>query len=340
MYFSEIRKLNVGQIKTWVVLAIAALAFSNQGVAQQFMFQADGGDKDALAKQFTEQLAAQSAAASLRLSSRIADINRACDLSESQLKKLEIAAKGAVKASMKEAKSKMVEQAKMMGVDFDPDADDQDADDQEADDQEAEEAEEGAPAVMAANVIRRVVINGRPANPNNSAEDQKLWKSSVKKVLNDEQAKQWEKWLEDREAYQTQIAVGSFVAQADRRLLLSGEQRERLAAHLGQKHGELFRKRAARQGGQFAALPVFIGNRMNNAADNEDNDEVDPVVEKILGKNQLKLWMKEFAPKLIDNGGAVRVGGAFNFNVNGAALNIVERVEVQEADEEDADDDQ
>ncbi len=334
MYVSKFRRPCFSRVAAWTLFAATTLFLAAESPAQQFMIQGGGNDKDAIAKQFKEQLASKKVAAANRLACRIADISRACNLSEMQIKKLEIAAKGAVKATMRKAQAGLVQQAKMMGVEFDPDEDT----DEEAV-EEAEDENDGNAPNMAANVMRAVIIDGAGSNRGQPAEKQKIWTSSVKKVLSDEQSIQWKQWQADRKAYQMEMAVGSFVAKADRRLLLSGEQREKLAAHLSEKHGELLRKRASRrESGQMAGMPIFVVNAMNNGGnDNEaEDDEVDTRIGEILSEAQLELWKKEFAPKLTSNpGGNMMGGGAFNvgpinLNVNGAAIGINGAVDVFE----------
>lgn len=321
MNVSSYCKLSIGRASAWLLFAATALLMTAESTGQQFMFQANGNDKDAMRKQFTDQLASKKSEAANRLACRISDIGRACDLTSTQTKKLEIAAKGAVNATMKDAKAAMAKQAKMMGIEFDPDEDNE-----EETAPENEDEDDGN--INAANVFQAVIIDGFEGNSNQSPESQKIWTSSLKKVLSEEQAKQWEQWQADRKTYQTEMAVGSFVAKADRRLLLSGEQREQLAAHLVENHGELLRKRAdRRESNQFGG--VFVLNAVNNVigGEVEDEENTDGKIGEILTVEQLEIWNKEFASKLKSNpagnvmGGGVNMG-AINLNVNGAALNI------------------
>ena len=319
------------QLNKFIVplVTLVVIAISSQLNAQVFFNGAGGDNEEAMKKQFVESLKKKKAAAENRIQSRIADMDRACDLSESQQKKLSIASKGAVNAAMEKAKKSMEQQAKSMG--FDIDFDELESEDEE----EAEEEEDGNPnAAGAAFAIQAVMVDSFNGGGNTNVEDHKIWKSAIKKVLDEEQTKKWDEWLEQRNAYQRRVAVENFVAKVDRKLLLSPEQREELAKYVDEKHGKKLLKKATSNDGNNLGMNIIV-NGMMGGVNQADPEEADEQLKSILTESQLEEWQQSIQGQLSGGGG---FGGGINVIGNALnGINIVEEFEMEEMDEEDDD---
>lgn len=290
---------------TLPMLVVLVMATGSQ-LQAQFFGDANGQD---MQKQLQASLELQKKAAENRIESRISDIDRACQLSDAQKQKLSIAAKGAVKAHMRDVNKSMIDYAKEMGIEFDPDAEPEDNDgEDEVDDEQAQ-----MQAMMAQEIFFASMFNG--GNNSGDAENNKVWKSAVKKVLDEGQSKKWKEWLDERNQFQRRVAVEQFIAKADRKLLLSPEQRTQLTAYIDEKHGKkLCDEAIANDGNQFG-MNVWLGGGM--VAGNDDDSEVDEELKKILSESQLDEWQKSFAPQF----GGMGAGGGFGaFNVIGGAM--------------------
>ena len=285
--------------------------------AQQFMIQ--GNDQNAaMQQQFKMQIEAKRNGAVSRLQTRIADIHRAAELTEEQLKKLEIAAKGAVKAYMKKATKVIVDQAKAMGFEFDPDAEPKE-DDENADDQPADLL--GAP-VMAMNWMGQF-----PGSVSTTVEKEKRWTTSVEKVLSEEQSEKFEKLVAERIAFRRQSAVNHFISRVDQKLLLSAKQRKELGSMIDEKYGSELARKIEQPNNMFFA---FGGVPQPDV----DTTEVDG----ILSESQIELWKTGFSGELAQ----LEANPAMGFAV--PAINVMPAIQAQvddwvEAEETDDDKD-
>ncbi len=280
-----------------------------------------GGEGEMMRKQFQDSLKQQKVAFENRIVSRIADIDRACELSDSQKKKLSIASKGAVKASMTEAKKNIAQQAQNMGFEFDPD---------EAPEEEKEDEDIPQAGMMELGFIVGEMMGSQTVQ----VDKNKVWTSAVKKVLTEEQTNKWNEWSEQRAVYQRRVAVKNFIAKVDRKLLLAPEQRDELIKYVDESYGKELYEQS--QTDSPYGMDMFFdgGMGMQGGAAPDDADEA---LKKILSESQLTEWMNSFEGQLsnLGNGG----GGAFGaFNmIGGPAGGIV--VDAVEAVEEEGDDD-
>lgn len=308
--------------------------FTSSVDAQQFALQvqANGDQKEMMQQQFHDSLEQHKLAAENRIASRISDLNRACELSEQQVKKLEVASKGAIKANMKVATEKLVAFSKQIGFEFDPNAEPKEEDEEEAD-------EDNLPVRQMAFAMPFMGNNGA-GNPD-EVEENKVWKSAIKKVLTPEQSEKWTAWVKDRKAFQRQVAVHEFIAKADRKLLLSPEQRESLAEHVDSEYGKKLAEAAAqRDANQFGAN-VFIGGMINQAMGRGDNgtEETEDPVKAILSESQFRQWNQSFAPTLEQLQGAVNGMGMIRLAAPVPAVLAGEVEAVEPENDEDSDDD-
>lgn len=309
------------------LFVLALLAMNSQLEAQVIFAGPGGNDNDAMKKQFVDSLAQKKLSAENRIQSRIADIDRACDLTEMQEKKLAIASKGAINAFLEKEKKSIEQQAKAMGIDLD--FDELDTEEPEEDEEDNDNNAAGGAAMM----VRAFALGGPFGNGNTNVENSKIWKTAIKKVLSEDQSKKWDEWQEQRDAYQRRVAVEQFVAKVDRKLLLSPEQREELAKYVDEKHGKKLHEQATSGNQNGLGMNVVINGRFGgpNAADNEEADEM---LKEILTESQLQEWQESFERELSGRGG--------NFNFIGNAvngINIVEELNVGELGDLNVDED-
>lgn len=281
-----------------VVLALFTVLTLSQATLAQIIVEGGGNQEEAMKAQFRASIVQQEASAKNRIASRIADLDRACQLTDGQKLKLRIASKGAIKETVNQVKKQMAETAKQMNFEFDPD--DENGEDEGSDEDQDDEApnENG---IMGGNIFFDIGMMGGGSS---NVEDQKIWKNAIKSILTPEQTKSWDAWLAERKSFQQQIAVGHFVARVDRTLLLSGEQREQLTAYLIEEYGEKLQEQAAsRDGNQFGFNAFFAGPQFGGGAVPEDEKE-NPVA-KFLSESQLPEWNRTFANQLrqLDNAG-------------------------------------
>lgn len=291
------------------LFVVLVLASSSQLHAQ---FVPDGNTQN-FSKQLKTAVEAQKKAAENRMDSRIADIDRACQLSESQKQKLSVAAKGAVKEHIRKMNRLMVNRAKELGVEFDANAD-TDAEPENNEEGEGNVQQNDWEAMMIQEIVFMTMLKGGSAGTENS----KVWKSAVEKVLDEEQTKKWDDWQKERTAFQRRVAVEQFVAKADRKLLLSPEQRTQLTAYVDGQHGKkLCDEAIANDVNQFG-MNVWMGAAMGGG-EQPDTAEADEALKKILSDSQLQEWQKTFAPQFGGMGG----GGDFGaFDLIGGAMAV------------------
>lgn len=320
---------NRNRLFCFLTLICLSLAVAQQANAQQVWINGNGGGNanDAMRKQFMDALEKNKLAAENRIASRIADIDRACQLSDEQKRKLQIASKGAVKSSMTKAKKQMMETAKQMGINFDPDKPEEPKEAEE----EGEDDEEGLVERRANFAIFPGMFGSQDAN---DIENEKLWKSALQKTLTKEQNDKLTQWQDQRKKYQRQVAVGNFVAKVDRELLLSPEQREKLTSAVDEKYGENLLKNALANNSQQLGRFVFAAN-VAVAGGEAPEEEKDDLVSGILTPSQTQQWQEKFAQEL-KQAAQFRVGAAGNVirAINIAAPMIVEEEEVDDEDDD------
>ena len=241
-------------------------------------------------KRVTNYLNQMKSSSENRLAVVLEDIDRICQLDESQTKKLRFAAKGAVSKYV----AKLEKQQNDMYRRQFGDKWDEDENEEETDKPEENRFQPARGAVM----FERVAWVGRQQNY--AVENEKIWKDNIKKVLSEEQTKKYDEALKERNEFRRNAAVNTFIAQIDRQLLLTKSQRELITKLIDQKYGEKIAAQNAQMG-----LVVFGGRGRNN--------QKSPIDHKLLTgftKNQLETWKTVVEPKLLNlERMAVRVGG-------------------------------
>lgn len=254
-------------------------------MAQRFAIQAQGGPKWAarLHEQLTQKLNEKKAEAENRMASLLADIDRACDLSDAQLKKLTVASKGAVKSYMAAATKNVVSSTKQAGFKFDPD-----------NPPDANEEEENEKFVPGRNFV---MLDLNPDAKNKDAEYQTIWTSTIKKTLSEQQTKKLDSWLDQRKSFIRNSAVDNFIAKVDLKLLLSRDQREKLTVWVDKNHGQQLAERIASPPVQNQGV-IFLGQ---GQAIIQPDATIHLEVAAILSDSQQNQWLRSFQPELDRN---------------------------------------
>lgn len=290
-------------IATRSILALFAFALACQGadvIAQRAFFawgqQADqeGQANEALEKEFEQFKSVQEQ----RLATRIADMKRICELSDEQVTKLQVAAKGAIEKSMKVVRKQYTDMLTQWGmiadaVEIEAVADDNDEELVEETDENDEahaEDEENAQAGVVVNVemlgmVRQNIeaMGNRLATP----ENERVWKNAVSKTLTDEQSSAYAETVSARTARLRKAAVETFVAKVDSELLLLDSQRNELIKLIDDRYGLALQKDAVRsyrqEFFQFVDLP---------------DPKINSDAKKVLSDSQYLVWKSEFATEL------------------------------------------
>lgn len=184
---------------------------------------------------------------STRLGLRIAELKKVCKLSDTQVRRLELAAKGAVKNELKgfEEKIAKMQQQMMNGFVMVEDADAEEGvvaqaanaaleaigfkkketpsgDEPEKEDKEVQQFRKEMGMMYGP---MDMMMSGGGAT---AIEKQKLWQVQLRKTLSDEQWATHRRLVQSRKAYKRKAAVMSVVAGFDAKLLMAEEQREQM----------------------------------------------------------------------------------------------------------------
>ena len=223
---------------------------------------------DRLKTSFRNTLNSNKAMAESRIANRVAEINRVANLDDAQLRKLQIAAKGAVQSYMEKQDEEIVARAKQLGFEFDPAA-------------EPEENE--------GNQVRATVSYGTRTNLR-SVENEKIWQTSLENVLSAEQNETYKNLLQERVTSRENLALDLFISRADMILLLSPEQRQQLRDVIGPRYGDQLTQKLDRQ---------FTSVGLNTPRFKSGKEEVDTaMVDNILSEAQIEQWKRSFGSEV------------------------------------------
>ena len=218
-----------------------------------------------LANTYLSQLKDLRSTANYRLQSRLADIDRAVELSEAQERKLKIAAKGAVQNFMEKENERLIAQARKIGFELDLTA----------------EIDQGVQMTVSYSRSRNVVAQ--------DVEKEKIWQNSIENVLTEEQNQTLTAWLEERNAFRMNTALDLFIARVDTLLLLSPEQRVELREVVGARYGKQLWQKLEKQ--------MNRNGISSNRRSKVQEFDVEWVSE-ILTESQLEQWRQSFAPEI------------------------------------------
>ena len=326
-------KRHMNKLSQLLILSLAGLAAAPASGQIFINGRPAGGDTTAARKKAFER----------ELATKIGDMKRACELSDAQVKKLQLAAKGAVASSMTKFKAqqkKMRERMRGMRVggpgvlieEAEDDDDEDAAEGEEADADEDEELVEGnfAVAVNAVNMIG----GGRSSQISVATEPR--WTMAISSVLTSEQKAAYEKAVKEREAFVRKTAVASFVARVDLKLLLSAEQRQKLTAVIDRNFGKQLGQKVAQQNQRQGMFFFTETTTRFNGKPPISHDELKP----LLSEAQLGEWKSSFEAELdrLRRTGFNAVGGVGNnviFEAIEMAAPLAPAVQIDGADEGD-----
>lgn len=299
-------------MSTRAILATLILTVSSTASGQFIMRNGQPADPIATQKKRWER----------QIAFVIDDVNRTCKLSEAQIRKLRLAGKGAVAATMDKYKTRLRAVQQQVGDPFGPplpgiappppdDANEARKDQQDAEDQKNDDKEETEEAVAAEQVgeaqvavaaevafqqVAGILGGGPPINPwsQDSVLREPRWMRGLNSVLTKEQKASYDAVLADRKANNRAAAVASFIAAVDRRLLLGAEQRRKLHMLVDLSSGELLARQAAQRDGanQFA----FFGMPVDNARQKPPIDHQE--LQSFLSEPQFEEWKQTFESRL------------------------------------------
>ncbi len=217
-----------------------------------------------------------------RLLALIDDMDRICQLDQSQLKKLRFAAKGAVSSYVGKIEKQQNDVYRRQFGDA------WDKDETEDNDKEKVKPVDGAAnQFQRAVMVENIVFAGRNTS-SYAIENEKIWKDNFSKILTDEQSSKYKTALAERHKFHRSAAVNSFIARIDKQLLLSTKQRDAITKVIDEKFGD----KIANRGNQVGIAGFVRGGNQNNDP---------PIKYELLGDlspNQLKIWKSSVEPQL------------------------------------------
>ncbi|MFK7818351.1 MAG: S1C family serine protease, partial [Planctomycetaceae bacterium] len=184
-----------------------------------------------------------------RLNLRIQELKKVCQLSDSQVRRLELAAKGAVKASLRDFEDKAKKfHAQMMGdvvlveegmgqmalevVEQAPGAEPSEAQEASPESQQPAKTPKVDKEITAFHAELKNMFGPMSMFSGNflDIEQHKLWQTQLIKTLSDKQKVNLTKHDEARRSFRRQAIVLSMIAEYDERMLLTADQRQQLTA--------------------------------------------------------------------------------------------------------------
>lgn len=223
-----------------------------------------------------EILDAYQKSAEFRLLGQLQNLKQDCDLTEPQMTKLRVAAKGATKVFVGKQREKAMEMLKTYQARAGFDVDD---DDEEDEDEKEEPERIIRNFAFVLNITSFHSIDGAP-----------IWNRSIDKVLTPEQkTKQAEAESSRKEFYKT-AAVDHFVAQLENSLFLSEDQRNALRKIIHDNFADILvnSMKNDRQN----------RNRVVQARAIKRDPEHADLVKDLLNEDQLAEWIRSVEPEL------------------------------------------
>lgn len=225
-------------------------------------------------KQLEDLMKSLKNACDFRLQRQMNNVADVCKLSESQIRKLDVASNGAVSAFIKEEKRKHVERLKEYqahaGFEFDLDGNTI----------EPEQTED----IIQINFLLKATLPQK-------IDDSKIWSKAFKQTLSDEQFKTFQTELNRRETLHRQAAVKHFLAQVDALLYLNPDQINKLEPIIDEKAGKLLLR--------HFRISDLIRNRGLSLRESRDEETGwRELLQDVLTGEQLDEWENSIEPKL------------------------------------------
>lgn len=210
--------------------------------------------------------------ARFQINGRLAEIQRACDLDEEQLKRLIAASKGALKNlynNEKEEKEQMLKRYQQQaGIDVD---DEDDGDEEEL--------------PMVRNFA--FIVNFKSGD---SIEEEPLWVNSLGKILTDEQKEKLENVRKAQEQHLKKAAVEQFVARCEVQLFLSPEQRDQIKKMVDEHLADIVVRPLYHTPPRARAIEQFTPP--------DESSQYGDMVKEFLSEEQLKAWNRLVEPEI------------------------------------------
>ncbi len=267
-----------------VLLSVAIAISATQATQGQVLLE----QGENAATRIKQELETQKSIAARRMHLIIAEMERTCELSEKQIRQLQIAVNGTVSNFIRAKEIERKKQWRELGLPGIPAADDEELEpyDAEPEEEDLEPAPNG-----------RIMIGafGQTYNQYPAIEEAEIWKNTLRKVLTNEQLEKYTSVVNDRMDNSQRAAVGRFIANADRKLILAATQREQLFRLVDQSFGEQLAK-SERTGLNMMEINMFIGlGRRPDDASAPINREL---VSAILTDRQMEEWKHSFELQL------------------------------------------
>lgn len=265
-------------------LAMTFMAFcviqANTCQAQVFI-----GQGEDLGAKMQQELDEQKSIAERRMRLVVNEMERTCGLSEKQVNQLRVAIKGTVAKFLNAKAEERIKQWQALGMPVPEEDDDVEA--------PAAPESEDDPEPVANN---RIMIGafGQSYDSYPRVDEFIIWKNTVDKVLTAEQQVRYAEVVEERAVASRRSAVERFIANADRRLVLSPKQRERLFELVDDQFGEKL-VRSETRGMDMMEVNMFmgLGDRHNVKMPIEREH-----VAEILDEDQMEEWKHCFELQL------------------------------------------
>lgn len=290
---------------TFVVVSQAVSVSAQQVVMGRAMMAVGGDESKQMKSALEREMKRIKTVQEQRMTTYIDEMKRVCELSDEQITKLRVAAKGAIEKSLESNRSQYMEMLQQFGMfdgvaaDTDEDADEDsgasdaektDSGKAEAENAEMEEADAAEGIWQMAGVVdlgfvrQNIEMNGGElATP----EKEKIWTNTVRKTLTEPQAGKYTEALAARTASIRKAAVAAFVAKVDAELLLQDSQQDELIKLVDEKYGEALQK------------DILRSNRQDFFAINESSSsKFKKDVQKLFSQSQFLVWEAMFASEL------------------------------------------
>lgn len=272
--YSRISSPAQAQISLVLLSVFVALVMSPMACGQILLERGEN-----VAARARLELEEQKRMATRRMKMVISEIDRACELTDAQVKKLEIAVSGTVSNFVR---SKLIEREKQweaLGFPIPSSGDDEET--RVGGTETEEESKEAAP--------NRIMIGafGQAYDDYPKIEEVELWKNTVAKVLTDEQIEKLEATTKRRQADSRRAAVERFIANVDRKLILSSAQRSKIFELVDKDFGN---KLLATElhGPDMMEINMFMGLGERPDANSAPIDR--QVIGAILSERQMEEW--------------------------------------------------
>lgn len=246
----------------WGQVAAGRLAIGRQDIQQR------------MKESFRLSVARHRASEKIQLNTAIGEIDRVCELDKKQQSKLKIAAKGALRKSVRSFAEGSIERFRGARGFNDLDLDELL--------KEIDNKNEGQQGVMEVALAGAFGLGSEQSEILNN----KFWVKAVEKTLNEDQRKKLNKARMESAAFRRSAAVNAQVARIDQTLRLSKSQRVQLVKLLDSHMGEVLQKNGLDLQIRFVPRPggeIPVPRKL---------------VESVLTKDQMTGWMNQVEPQL------------------------------------------